>query len=305
MKLLRYGKAGVEKPGMLDAQGKIRDLSTVISDLGGDILSDSSLNALKNLDAEALPLVKGRPRIGPCVAGIGKFLCIGLNYSDHAAETGAAIPEHPILFQKATSAVIGPDDTVCLPRGSTHTDWEIELAVIIGRKCKYVEAADALKYVAGYTIANDVSERHFQTALTGQWTKGKSCDTFGPIGPWLVTRDEIANPQDLDMALSVNGKRRQTGNTSTMIFSVAEIISHLSQLMTLHPGDVISTGTPPGVALGMKRPRYLREGDVMELEIAGLGRQRQRVKADPMPKGAAKAGKSAKALKAKAKPSFR
>lgn len=280
MKLVRFGKAGQEKPGMVDECGKLRDLSAHINDVRGEALSDKSLKALRAIEPSSLPLVSGNPRLGPCIGGIGKFLCIGLNYSDHAAETGAAIPQHPILFHKATSAVVGPNDTIVLPRGSRHTDWEIELAVIIGRKCKYVETKDALKYAAGYTIANDVSERHYQTRLTGQWTKGKSCDTFGPLGPWLVTRDEVPNPQNLEMALSVNGKRRQTGNTRTMIFSVAEIISHLSQLMTLHPGDVISTGTPPGVAMGMKRPKYLRDGDVMELEIEGLGRQRQRVRAD-------------------------
>lgn len=280
MKLVRYGKKGAEKPGMIDGNGNLRDLSKHIADINGETISDKSLAALRKLDPGKLPLVKGKQRMGACVSGIGKFLCIGLNYSDHAAETGAAIPEHPILFHKATSAVIGPDDTVILPRGSKSTDWEVELGVVIGRKCKYVSEKDALKYVAGYCVANDVSERHFQTQLTGQWTKGKSCDTFGPIGPWLVTRDEIRDPQNLDMQLDVNGRRRQTGNTNTMIFSVAEIISHLSQLMTLHPGDVISTGTPPGVAMGMKKPKYLREGDVMEVHIAGLGSQKQKVKAD-------------------------
>jgi 2-keto-4-pentenoate hydratase/2-oxohepta-3-ene-1,7-dioic acid hydratase in catechol pathway len=280
MKLVRYGKAGSEKPGMIDANGKLRDLSKHVADINSETLSDKSLRELRKLDQAKLPLVSGRQRIGPCVTGIGKFLCIGLNYSDHAAETGADIPKHPILFHKATSAVIGPDDTVRLPRGSKSTDWEVELGVVIGRKCKYVSEQDALKYVAGYCVANDVSERHFQTQLTGQWTKGKSCDTFGPIGPWLVTRDEVKDPQNLAMHLDVNGRRRQTGNTSTMIFSVAEIISHLSQLMTLHPGDVISTGTPPGVAMGMKRPKYLRDGDVMEVHIEGLGTQKQKVKAD-------------------------
>jgi len=280
MKLVRYGKVGAEKPGMLDADGKLRDLSKHLDDIAGEALSDRSLGALKKLDPKSLPAVPGKPRYGACVAGIGKFLCIGLNYSDHAVETGADIPKHPILFHKATSAVIGPNDTVRLPRGSKSSDWEIELAVVIGRKCKYAEEKNALKYVAGYCVANDVSERHYQLQLTGQWTKGKSCDTFGPIGPWLVTRDEVGDPQNLAMYLDVNGKRRQTGNTSTMIFSVAEIISHLSQLMTLHPGDVISTGTPPGVAMGMKRPKYLRDGDVMELHIEGLGTQKQKVKAD-------------------------
>ena len=223
----------------------------------------------------------GRPRIGPCVGNVGKFMCIGLNYSDHAAETGADIPEHPILFMKANSAITGPNDTVVMPRGSESTDWEVELGVVIGRKAKYIKAKDALRYVAGYCVVNDVSERTFQSQLSGQWTKGKSCDTFGPTGPWLVTRDEIKDPQNLDMYLDVNGKRRQTGNTSTMIFTVAEIIEHLSSLMTLHPGDVISTGTPPGVGMGMKpKPKYLKEGDTMEVSIEGLGVQKQKVKRD-------------------------
>lgn len=281
MKLVRYGKPGKEKPGMIDAKGNLRDLSSRIKDVSGKALSDKSLKKLRKINPAKLPKVEGKPRIGPCVGEIGKFLCIGLNYSDHAAETGASLPEHPMVFQKATSAVIGPNDDVILPRGSRMSDWEVELAVVIGRKCKYVSKDDALNHVAGYCIANDVSERHFQKHLSGQWTKGKSCDTFGPIGPWLVTRDEIDDPQKLDMTLSVNGKRRQTGNTSTMIFSVAEIIEHISQLMTLHPGDIISTGTPPGVGLGMKpNPRFLKKGDVMELWIDGLGTQKQKVKAD-------------------------
>jgi len=281
MKLVRYGKTGKEKPGMIDNNGKLRDLSAHVDDIAGAVLSDASLKTLKKLDPEKLPLVKGKQRFGPCVTNIGKFMCIGLNYSDHAAETGAPIPEHPILFMKATSAVVGPNDTVVIPRGSKATDWEVELGVVIGRKCKYVNEKDALKYVAGYCISNDISERDFQTKLTGQWTKGKSCDTFGPIGPWLVTRDEIRDPQNLAMGLDVNGNRRQTGNTSTMIFPVAEIISHLSQLMTLHPGDVISTGTPPGVGMGMKpKPKYLKAGDKMDLWIEGLGSQSQAVKAD-------------------------
>jgi 2-keto-4-pentenoate hydratase/2-oxohepta-3-ene-1,7-dioic acid hydratase in catechol pathway len=221
-------------------------------------------------------------RLGPCVGSVGKFLCIGLNYSDHAAEAGMPIPEHPILFMKANSAIAGPDDTVMLPRHSRHTDWEVELALVIGKTCKYAGPDTALAYVAGYCVANDVSERHFQSKLTGQWTKGKSCDTFGPIGPWLVTADEVPDPQTLDMTLDVNGVRRQSGNTATMIFSVAEIISHLSELMTLHPGDVISTGTPPGVGMGIKpKPVFLQEGDVMEVWIDGLGRQRQTVGRDP------------------------
>ena len=281
MKLVRYGDIGAEKPGMLDADGALRDLSAHVADIGGAVLDDASLAKLREIDPTGLPLVSGDPRIGACVGSIGKFLCIGLNYSDHAAETGAAIPEHPILFFKANSAIVGANDDVVMPRGSTHTDWEVELGVVIGTTAKYVDEADALNHVAGYCIVNDVSERHFQTQLTGQWTKGKSCDTFGPTGPYLVTRDEVADPQDLAMSLDVNGKRMQTGNTSTMIFTVAQIISHLSQLMTLHPGDVITTGTPPGVGMGIKpEPVYLKAGDVMELSIAGLGNQRQTVRED-------------------------
>lgn len=281
MKLVRYGAVGIEKPGLIDAGGTLRDLSAHVDDISGDVLGDASLDNLRALDPVTLPMVDGDPRLGPCVGKVGKFMCIGLNYSDHAAETGAAIPEHPILFMKATSAISGPNDDVVMPRGSTHTDWELELGVIIGTAAKYVSEEDALNHVAGYCLCNDVSERYFQNKLTGQWTKGKSCDTFGPTGPWLVTRDEIPDPHALDMTLDVSGTRRQTGNTSTMIFTVAQIISHLSQLMTLHPGDVISTGTPPGVGMGIKpEPVYLKEGDVMELWIEGLGRQRQNVKAD-------------------------
>lgn len=281
MKLLRYGRRGHEKPGMIDSEGNIRDLSGEIDDLGGNSLSDASIRRLKKLNPYDLPRVKGRQRYGPCVANVGKFLCIGLNYSDHAKETGLTPPEHPILFMKATSAIVGPNDDIVMPRKSKATDWEVELGVIIGRKCKYVAKKDAVKHVAGYCIVNDVSERDYQIKLSGQWTKGKSCDTFGPIGPWLVTRDEIPNPHKLDMALDVNNKRMQTGNTSTMIFSVADIVSHLSQLMTLYPGDIISTGTPPGVGLGMKpKPKFLKSGDVMDLWIEGLGKQRQRVRAD-------------------------
>ena len=282
MKLLRHGDAGKEKPGLLDADGTIRDLSGHVADITGAVLDPASLERLRGIDPASLPAVDAGVRIGACVGGIGKFMCIGLNYSDHAAETGADIPAHPILFMKATSAVVGPNDTVMLPRQSTHGDWEVELGVVIGKPCKYVSPEEALDYVAGYFISNDVSERHFQAQLTGQWTKGKSCDTFGPIGPWLVTADEVDDPQNLNMALDVNGKRMQTGNTATMIFSVAECISHLSQLMTLHPGDVISTGTPPGVGMGIKpEPVYLKEGDVMELTIDGLGQQRQQVGRDP------------------------
>ncbi len=281
MKLLRYGDMGAEKPGMLDADGQIRDLSAHVTDITGAMLGDESLASLRALDPTSLPLVEGNPRLGSCVTGFTKFMCIGLNYSDHAAETGAAIPEHPILFMKANSAVVGPNDDVVMPRGSTHSDWEIELGVVIGKAAKYVSEEDALDYVAGYCLCNDVSERHFQNGLTGQWTKGKSPDTYGPTGPWLVTRDEIADPQNLDMTLDLNGKRRQTGTTSTMIFTVAQVISHLSQLFTLHPGDVISTGTPPGVGLGVKpEPEFLKVGDVMELWIDGLGTQRQVVRED-------------------------
>ena len=277
MKLLRFGPAGQEKPGILDAEGRIRDLSQHVADIDGAVLSEASLSRLGEIDPVSLPEVDPMSRIGPCVANIGKFMCIGLNYSDHAAETGADIPENPILFMKANSAINGPNDDVALPRGSTHTDWEVELGVVIGTRAKYVTADKALDHVAGYCLVNDVSERHFQKDISGQWTKGKSCDTFGPIGPWLVTRDEIPDPQALDMSLDVNGKRCQTGNTKTMIFSVAQIIEHLSSLFTLYPGDVISTGTPPGVGAGMKPPVYLKAGDVMDLEIAGLGHQRQTV----------------------------
>ena len=280
MKLVRFGHAGEEKPGLVDANGTLRDLSGHVADISGPALSDPELDRLRAIDPASLPAVDGDPRLGPCVGNVGKYMCIGLNYSDHAAETGAAIPEHPILFMKATSAIIGPNDTVVMPRGSNATDWEIELGVVIGTKAKYVSEENALNHVAGYFIANDVSERDFQAKLTGQWTKGKSCDTFGPIGPWMVTRDEVADPQALDMALDVNGVRRQTGNTSTMIFTVAQCIAHLSQLFTLHPGDVIATGTPPGVGLGMKPPVFLKQGDVMELTISGLGQQRQTVVAD-------------------------
>lgn len=281
MKLVRYGEAGSEKPGMIDAENALRDLSGVIYDLDGPNLGDETLDRLRALDPATLPLVEGNPRIGPCVSSIGKFMCIGLNYADHAAESGLDLPKHPILFMKATSAVVGPNDTVMIPRGSEKTDWEVELGVVIGKECKYATQANALDYVAGYCLCNDVSERHFQTQLSGNWTKGKSCDTFGPTGPWLVTKDEISDVQNLAMSLDVNGKRMQTGNTNTMIFTVAEIIEHLSSLMTLHPGDVISTGTPPGVGMGIKPdPIYLKAGDVMELEIEGLGRQRQEVGQD-------------------------
>jgi 2-keto-4-pentenoate hydratase/2-oxohepta-3-ene-1,7-dioic acid hydratase in catechol pathway len=281
MKLVRYGNEGAERPGLIDTDGALRDLSAHIEDIDGRMLDDASLDSLRAIDTSSMPRVEGTPRFAPIVGNIGKYLCIGLNYSDHAAETGAAIPEHPILFFKANSAIVGANDDVIMPRGSTHTDWEVELGVVIGSTAKYVSEQDALSHVAGYCIVNDVSERHFQTQLTGQWTKGKSCDTFGPTGPFLVTRDEVPDPQALDMSLDVNGKRMQTGNTSTMIFTVAQIISHLSQLMTLHPGDIITTGTPPGVGMGIKPdPIYLKNGDMMELRITGLGKQRQRVGQD-------------------------
>ncbi len=281
MKLVRYGATGQEKPGMIDAVGTLRDLSAHVADITGATLGDDGIAKLRALDPATLPAVEGNPRMGACVGDIGKFMCIGLNYADHAAETGADIPEHPILFMKANSAITGPNDDVVMPRGSATTDWEVELGVVIGKAAKYVSEEEALDYVAGYCLCNDVSERHFQTSLTGQWTKGKSCDTFGPTGPWLVTRDEVEDPQNLDMWLDVNGKRMQTGSTKTMIFTVAQVISHLSQLFTLHPGDVISTGTPPGVGMGMKpEPVYLKDGDVMELSIQGLGIQRQNVRAD-------------------------
>lgn len=279
MKLVRYGDAGSERPGLMDGD-TLRDLSGVIDDVTGDTLDDATLDRLRSIDPASLPEVGGNPRLGPCVGHFGKFLCIGLNYSDHAEEQGLPIPAHPILFFKANSAIVGANDDVVLPRGSKRSDWEVELGVVIGKTAKYVSKEDALDHVAGYCIVNDVSEREFQQNLTGQWTKGKSCDTFGPTGPYLVTRDEVPDPQALSMSLHVNGKQMQTGNTATMIFSVAEIIEHLSGLMTLHPGDIITTGTPPGVGDGMKPQTYLKVGDVMELEIEGLGNQRQEVKMD-------------------------
>ena len=279
MKLVRYGDTGAEKPGLMDGD-TLRDLSSVVDDITGATLDDATLDKLRAVDPATLPAVDGNPRIGPCVGNIGKFMCIGLNYKDHAIETGNPFPDHPVLFMKANSAIVGPNDDTVMPRGSTKTDWEVELGVVIGKQAKYVSKKDALDYVAGYCIVNDVSERDFQFNLTGTWTKGKSCDTFGPTGPWLVTRDEVEDVNNLAMSLYVNGKQMQTGNTSTMIFSVAECIEHLSGLMTLYPGDVISTGTPPGVGAGMKPPVFLKVGDVVELEIEGLGKQRQEVKQD-------------------------
>jgi len=278
MKLLRYGPVGQEKPGMLDADGKLRDLAGTVDDIAGETLSPAGLAKLKALDPASLPLVSGTPRIGPCVGRVGKFIAVGLNYSDHAAETGAKVPEEPILFMKATSSIVGPNDTVVIPRKSVKTDWEVELAIVIGRRAKYVDEADALKHVAGYCVVNDVSEREFQAERGGQWTKGKSADTFGPMGPWLVTPDEIADVQALDMFLDVSGRRRQTGTTRTMIFGVRFLVHYISQFMTLHPGDVITTGTPPGVGLGIKPvPVFLKPGDDMRLGIQGLGEQRQKV----------------------------
>jgi 2-keto-4-pentenoate hydratase/2-oxohepta-3-ene-1,7-dioic acid hydratase in catechol pathway len=274
MKLLRYGPAGAEKPGILDAAGRIRDLSGVIADVAGDVLT--RLDAL-SVDPESLPLVEGTPRIGPCVAGVGKFICIGLNYADHAAESGLQVPPEPVIFMKATSAICGPNDPILIPRGSVKTDWEVELGVVIGKPAKYVSEADALNHVAGYCVINDVSERAFQTERAGQWTKGKSCDNFGQIGPWLVTRDEVPDPQDLSMWLKVGDQMMQNGSTKTMVYGVAHVVSYLSQFFTLHPGDVISTGTPPGVGMGMKPQRFLKVGETVSLGIAGLGQQHQQV----------------------------
>jgi 2-keto-4-pentenoate hydratase/2-oxohepta-3-ene-1,7-dioic acid hydratase in catechol pathway len=280
MKFLRYGAQGQEKPGVLDDQGQIRDLSGKIGDLSGGVLAPEALAKLGELDISSLPIVAGNPRLGPCVAGTGKFICIGLNYADHAAESGMAVPPEPVIFMKATSAIVGPNDDLVIPRGSEKTDWEVELGVVIGRTAKYVTEAEALDYVAGYCTVHDVSERAFQTERAGQWTKGKSCDTFGPTGPWLVTKDEVADPQNLAMWLTVNGETMQNGSTKTMVYGVAFLVSYLSQFMSLHPGDIISTGTPPGVGMGMKPPRYLKAGDVVELGIEGLGSQRQQVRAD-------------------------
>jgi 2,4-diketo-3-deoxy-L-fuconate hydrolase len=277
MKLVRYGQPGREKPGLIDAAGRLRDLSAVLPDIGPAQLSDALLGKLLRLKTDKLPLVRGKPRFGCPVAGIGKFIAIGLNYSDHAKEAGMPIPREPIVFTKAISCIQGPDDDVMLPRGSVKGDWEVELGVVIGKMARHVTQKAALDHVAGYCLSNDVSEREFQLERGGQWDKGKGCDTFGPLGPWLVTKDEIPNPQKLAMWLDVNGQRMQTGNTRTMIFSVAKIVSHLSEYMTLMPGDVIITGTPPGVGLGMKPQRFLKAGDVMTLGIEGLGTQTQRV----------------------------
>jgi 2-keto-4-pentenoate hydratase/2-oxohepta-3-ene-1,7-dioic acid hydratase in catechol pathway len=279
MKLVRYGPPGKEKPGLIDDEGKLRDLSRKAKDIDGAALAPGELAKLRKLDPKKLPLVKGRPRLGPCVATPPKFIAIGLNYVDHAKESGNPIPEHPVVFYKAETCIVGPNDNIMLPPDSTHTDWEVELGVVIGKTARYVDRKDALKHVAGYCIVNDVSEREYQLKRSAtQWSKGKGCDTFGPIGPWLVTTDELKDPQNLDMWLDVNGVRKQTGNTRTMIFGVADLVADLSKYMTLVPGDVITTGTPPGVGMGMKpEPQYLKAGDVVTLGIAGLGAQTQKV----------------------------
>ena len=277
MKLLRYGEKGQERPALLDNNGHLRDLSAVVTDIAGDTLSPQSITRLQEIDPSTLPLVQGSPRIGACVGQVGKFICIGLNYADHAAETGAAIPTEPVVFNKWTSAIVGPNDNIEIPRNSRKTDWEVELGVVIGTGGRYISESDALEHVAGYCVINDVSEREFQLELGGTWDKGKGCDTFGPLGPWLVTRDEIADPHQLDLWLEVDGKRYQNGNTRTMIFQIPKIVSYLSQFMSLQPGDVISTGTPPGVGLGIKpEPVYLRAGQHIRLGISGLGEQNQR-----------------------------
>ncbi|CDP50989.1 2-hydroxyhepta-2,4-diene-1,7-dioate isomerase [Devosia sp. DBB001] len=276
MKLLRVGAKGAERPAILAADGSIRDLSSVVPDIAGAVLSSESLDRLRKVDATKLPVIDPSTRIGPCVGQVGKFICVGLNYADHAAETGAAIPAEPILFMKATSAICGPNDNVILPKNTLKPDWEVELGVIIGKEARYVEEKDALDYVAGYCVVNDLSERHWQTERGGQWTKGKSADTFGPIGPWLVTRDEVADPQNLKMFLDVDGHRYQDGSTKTMIFGVQFLVHYISQFMSLQPGDVITTGTPPGVGMGVKpEPIWLKPGQTMHLGIDGLGEQTQ------------------------------
>ena len=280
MKLLRYGIPGQEKPGILTADGEIRDLSAIVPDLAGESLLPASIEKLRNTDISLLPVVAGQPRIGPCVGNVGKFICIGLNYSDHAAEARMALPAEPVIFMKATSSICGPDDDVLIPRGSKKTDWEIELGVVIGKPALYVEEADALSHVAGYCVINDLSERAFQLEGTGQWVKGKSADTFGPIGPWLVTPDEVSDPQNLEMWLEVDGHRYQNGSTRTMVFGVAYLISYVSRFMSLRTGDIISTGTPPGVGFGLRPPVYLRPGNCIRLGIRGLGEQTQQVVAD-------------------------
>ncbi len=287
MRFVRYGPAGQERPGLVDADGVLRDLSGLVPDLAGTVLG--SLGALASIDTARLPAVSGNPRLGPPVAGVGKFVCIGLNYADHAAEAGMAVPEEPVIFMKATSAIAGPNDPIRLPNRSRRTDWEVELAVVIGRPARNVPAEAALSHVAGYMVANDLSERDYQLERGGQWTKGKSCDGFGPLGPWLVTPDAVGDPQELELWLKVNGEVMQQGSTRTMIFPVAQVIATLSRYMTLQPGDVISTGTPPGVGMGRTPPRFLKPGDVVEAGIAGLGSQRQEVVDEGAPPAAARA----------------
>ena len=279
MKLVRYGKPGRERPGLIDSAGRVRDLSGHVPDIGGESLSPRLLARLGRLRPDRLPLVRGRPRLGPCVGGVGNFIAVGLNYADHAAESGAPVPGEPILFNKAVSCIVGPNDEVMLPKGSSRTDWEVEIAAVIGTRASYVSEKDALSHVAGYCICNDVSERDFQIGRGGQWMKGKSCPTFGPLGPWLVTRDEIPDVQSLAMWLDVNGERRQKGSTASMIFPVRTLVSYVSQFMTLNPGDVITTGTPPGVGMAMAPPQFLKAGDIMRLGIDGLGEQKQVVAA--------------------------
>lgn len=280
MKLLRYGPTGQERPGLLDDQGRVRDLSTHVDDVAGNAITPEGLAKLRGIDVSMLPLVEGTPqqdlRLGPCVGRVGKFICIGLNYADHAAESGLPVPTEPVVFAKWTSAICGPDDNVKIPRGSVKTDWEVELGVVIGQGGAYIDEADALKHVAGYCVVNDVSEREWQLERGTQWDKGKGCDTFGPIGPWLVTADEVPNPQELNLWLEIDGRRYQSGNTRTMVFNVAQIVSYLSKFMSLQPGDIISTGTPPGVGLGQKPPVYLKPGQTMKLGIQGLGVQTQK-----------------------------
>ena len=279
MKLVRFGAAGAEKPGLIDQDGTLRDLSGEVPDIGGDTLSDAGLEAIRGLEVSSLPAVSGEPRLGPCVGNIGKYVCIGLNYSDHAEEANMPIPDEPIIFFKATSSIMGPNDDIVLPKDAEKVDWEVELCIVIGKEARYVSEADALTHVAGYCVANDVSERHFQLERSGQWVKGKSADTFGPIGPWLVTRDEVPDPQNLEMWLDVDGERRQSGSTRTMIFSAAHIVSYVSQFMSLQPGDIIATGTPPGVGMGHKPPVYLSAGQTVRLGVEGLGEQTQKTRA--------------------------
>ena len=281
MRLVRYGRPGKEKPGLFDEEGRLRDLSGVIVDIDASVLGDKALRKLAKVDWKTLPLVRGNPRLGVPVAAVGKFIGIGMNYADHAAETGAPVPKEPIFFTKATSCLNGPDDPIQLPKGSKKTDWEVELGVVIGARAQYVSEEDALKFVAGYCVVNDVSERAYQFEMGSQWDKGKGCDTFGPVGPFLVTRDEIFDVQDLDLYLELNGKRMQTGNTSNMVFTVAQIVSYVSRFMTLEPGDIITTGTPPGVGMGRKPQRFLKKGDRLRLGIAGLGEQQAEVVAFP------------------------